>query len=137
MDLFSNPADKITQIAASPKSVLGGEYNFAHLVQKCQSNLSKIPGVLAIEDTESFIASPVRPSPIGKEPHQHSWLTDLCLIFKRFMLSNYRNPMSLYFFACLACIMAFLEATLYFKIGRGKFVVFPIAESAAGCWNGL
>jgi len=95
-------------------------------VQKCQANLALTPGVLAIEDSDSFIASPVRPSPIGKEPRQHSWLTDLCLIFKRFMLSNYRNPMSLYFFISLAVIMAFLEATLYYHIGRGKFVIFPL-----------
>jgi hypothetical protein len=65
-------------------------------------------------------------SELAIEPHQTSFCRDFWLIYKRFMMTYFRNKQTSVAFIFIALMMAFLEACLFYNMGTKTF--FPGAK---------
>ena len=52
-----------------------------------------------------------------------SFAKQYCLIFKRFMLYAVRTPISVVFFALMACFQGLLQASIFNGVGAEKFTI--------------
>ena len=119
MGKYSNPADKVSIIAAEPKSVLNESIDIVTLHESCKHNLSKY-FMLTDDEKQGYESKLNRLSIVGKT-REIGFLKQYKLLFLRFLTYTSRKPMLIVTKILIGLMQALLQAALFHGIGAVKF----------------
>lgn len=122
MSNYSNPADKLSIIASMPKSVLSAETTITSLATDCSTNQKGNSELNQEEKNDWERKLNTRFSWIAAQ-RKVSFCRQWWLLYKRFMVYTWRNPISIVFLFVLAAMQAFLQASIYGGIGQEQFSI--------------
>ena len=117
---YSNPADKLSIIASVPRTVLTKDITIKNLAIKCKE-LQQENFFLSEEEKEIYEGKLNRRLSVIALDREVSFSKQWWLLYKRMMLYSWRNPISIVFLWFLACFQAFLQSSIFWKVGAEKF----------------
>ena len=120
MSNYSNPADKVSIIAAEPRATLNEEINIISLHQSCKTNLHQYQELNTKEKKEYEGRLNTRMSIIG-ESRNVPFCKQYRLLFKRFMVFIQRTPEAVFAIVFMALMQSFLQASLFHGVGEETF----------------
>ena len=122
MRAYSNPADKLSIIASQPKSVLHDQITIEKLAAHSTKEQVENHTIPAAERQGWERKLNTRFSIIAQEREVSFWL-QWWLLYKRFMIYTWRKPLSIVFLIVIAVFQAFLQASIFWKLGQEKYTL--------------
>ena len=117
----TNPADKMSIIAANPKMLLNEHVTINLLAKECEKQLKENQNMNF--DTKSLATSLLsRRFTLIDEQRKVGLCTQTSLLYKRNMTSAFRNPLQLLAIVVLGVIQSFLLASLFGGVGDVKLI---------------
>ena len=129
MSNYSNPADKLSIIASMPRTVLRSDTTIELLASACLEQLVEHTILKEDEKRDWERKLNTRFSVIARQ-REVSFCLQWWLLYKRFMIYTWRNPISILFLVFLVFFTAFLHASIFGGIGAEQFNTNPFDKTA-------
>ena len=115
----TNPADKMSIIAAQPKTLLTHDTTIVKLARECEKQL-KHNQTLEVDDKSAVTSVLSRRFTLIYENRKVSLCKQISLLFKRNLTSASRNPLQLAAVVILGCIQSFFLIQLFGGVGKQR-----------------
>lgn len=131
----TNPADKMSIIAAEPRSILNPYVTIEELYNKCRQLLRN--NLTLQIDEKSLAASTLsRRFTLIEETRKVGTLRQIALLFQRNMTQSCRNPLQLIAIVLLGCIQSFIFVSVFYGVGSDT-INLTGSETTIMNWLGL
>ena len=121
----TNPADKMSIIAALPKKILRKDITINMLAKECEKQLKKYNHI-QIDEKHMACSILSRRFTMIEESRKVGWCTQFSLLYKRNMTSALRNPLQLLAVVILGLIQSFLLVCLFGGVGAEKIEIIYV-----------